>query len=190
MRKIKLIDKKFQLKIVFSALAVSLILSLLVLCGIFFVAIHNVETADEKLAGLESSIETQNNLFEAYVKYAESVGSHSFILDTAEMREDHLKSMEEVRTTTFYLQEIVERHNLLIILAVTAVIVHSIIFIIYLINITHRIAGPVYVMNKLVDDILAGNEAKLRTLRKGDYFNDLYQKIGQLKEKIDSKDLK
>ncbi len=40
--------------------------------------------------------------------------------------------------------------------------------------ITHRMAGPVFVMKRVLNDLIEGKESSLRPLRKSDEFKDLY----------------
>ncbi len=50
--------------------------------------------------------------------------------------------------------------------------------------ITHRIAGPVFVMGRAMDELTSGKYPQLRPLRKSDDLNELYASLGALMESL------
>lgn len=61
-----------------------------------------------------------------------------------------------------------------------------VILIVFGIGLTHRIAGPVYRVQKDIERVLAGEKGVRVKFRKGDSFPELAEKVNQLIERCDN----
>ena len=69
-----------------------------------------------------------------------------------------------------------EDRNFITISAIIGIIILLGIFLyFYMINITHRISGPIYVVKKYMEDIIAGGRPEFRDLREKDEFKEFYR---------------
>jgi signal transduction histidine kinase len=54
----------------------------------------------------------------------------------------------------------------------------------YLLKVTNRISGPIYVMTRHINDVLEGRDPELRDLREKDELRDFYTQFLALLEKF------
>ena len=81
-----------------------------------------------------------------------------------------------------------ERHSndyfyLLLITIVITILVIAVYYI-YMLQMTHRISGPIFVMSRHIQEMIDGKEPQFRSLRDNDEFKDMYAKLVELGEKM------
>lgn len=72
------------------------------------------------------------------------------------------------------LQSIKNNNLILLYCAIGITILQAVMLLIYGIYVTHKIAGPIYVMRQYCKDIQQGKSPQFRQLRKGDLLIDFY----------------
>ncbi|MFC1669476.1 hypothetical protein ACFL20_03735 [Spirochaetota bacterium] len=197
-RKKKLINKKFQLRttiIIISSTTV-VFMALIIIIGIN--VIQNSRQISEfniklgsHLNQINSSIKVENNIVKAFVKYSKHVSSKSNLAYLRKIEIDHGKSMKAINNYITFSKGFVENmivltsNNILIVIVVFIIIImQGIVIYFYLIRMTHRISGPIYIMSKHIEDLISGSDPDIRDLRDKDEFKDFYKLFTELTEKI------
>ncbi len=83
------------------------------------------------------------------------------------------------------LEKNMDRNFLLISVIIAVVLLQVIILYIFLIRLTHRISGPIYVISRHIEDIMNGRKPELRGLRDNDELKEFYEKFAGMIEKVD-----
>ena len=82
------------------------------------------------------------------------------------------------------LNVIVKQNRVLFFIMIFIGIVLGISLYFYLIRLTHRISGPIYVLSRHVKDVIDGKDPDLRELRKNDEFKEFYNEFAIMVSKI------
>lgn len=166
-RKRKIIDKQFQLKTIYSIMGITIITFLIIIAFI----------------GIEASIKNKevNNVIKEIHTTIDLINKNDFSLQS---QQNQKTIIESIRTSTARLRDM-ERGNFRIISVMLAVVlIMSILLYLYLMNLTHRISGPLHVIKQYMDSIINGEEPEFRDLREKDEFKDLYYSFVKMIEKI------
>ncbi len=83
------------------------------------------------------------------------------------------------------LRSFADRNFYLVTIILAAVLIQSVILFYYLILVTHRISGPIYVISRHIDEILEGHHPEFRALRDKDEFKEFYEKFILMVEKME-----
>lgn len=157
-RKQYLVDNSLQLTVSFKFLIIPLVFlvcfSVLVL---FFVIINSHYI--EKIAA------NQDSLIEMFMTTPALMDKDNEIVMAGE---------KTFRENLGVLQSIKNNNMILLYCAIGITILQAVLLFIYGVYLTHRIAGPIYVMRQYCKEIQQGNSPQFRQLRKGDLLIDFY----------------
>ena len=91
---------------------------------------------------------------------------------------------------TFLLGKITRSNKILVMVIGVFLILFSIIAYIRIIRRTHRIAGPIYIISKYIQDIIEGNLPETRQLRKQDELQEFHAKFVDMVNTLKAKENK
>jgi sensor histidine kinase YesM len=83
------------------------------------------------------------------------------------------------------LKKNIDRNFLLVSVIIAVVLLQVVILYFFLIRLTHRISGPIYVISRHIEDIISGKEPELRGLRDKDELQEFYEKFAEMIRKVD-----
>ena len=185
----KIINKKFQLR---TALK---IMSIIIMSYFAFIsltgthAIRKQKEISKTVEELQKAVVVEDNIIRAFIDYSrENMDIESEeILALKKIKKDHRESIGTINEYMELLQNY-NRELIYILIAVTVImILLSFFSFFYIIRLTHRISGPLNVIEQHIDDLLKGEKPELRDLRKKDEFKDFYDKFrtmaGRIREK-------
>jgi predicted PurR-regulated permease PerM len=170
-----IIDRKFQLKTVFSILgAVSVAFILVIaLTGI------SILSSSKSISSGTESITRSLDRIDGRIPSA-SINSNSDMKATAvdpNAAGDIRNEVREIQRVT--------RMSLHVITGLLVIVVAMCVFLyFYLLKVTNRISGPIYVMTRHINDVLEGRDPELRDLREKDELREFYTQFLALLEKF------
>lgn len=180
-----LIDTNFQLKTTFRILGVIIIAFILIIAVTGLISMDNNGAISSSIKDLEGLMAKDRAMIERLIGAAGPIGAlgpgHDGIIA------DHLETMALMQKNAERLKEILGLNRLLVTVMILAGVVMALVLFAYLIVITHRISGPLYVLSRHMRDIMEGREPDLRDLRKNDEFKDFYR---QFIDFLDGKDVR
>ncbi len=163
-RRIKVIDKPFQFRMVATFLTVILAGFLLFSAGVF--------------AYYWLSYSAGDNLFK------EIITLHKQVTETRVVEENGVKTTQTYTTT----RDIPGVNRLELVLP--PLLINDLLIMLFMIAVgifnSHRIAGPAYRMRKDIDRVLAGEKGVRVRIRKGDALPELAEKVNQLIERVEA----
>ncbi len=174
----KLIDKKFQLKITFRIIGITSIGFLILIA---FLGVHATKTIND----LNKTIKTEDDMVKGFIKYNDYTKKIITKLQPDEWREidikkmtkDHESAMDAIRNQMFSLK-------IFISLLIGIVLLQAIFLYFYLVDMTHKISGPLFVISQQIDLMLKGKKPNLRALRKNDELKEFYDNFTKLVDKM------
>jgi hypothetical protein len=184
-RKQKLINKKFQLKTVFTVISISAISLLLIVLIMLMITANNTKMMKVTVTELNRTISVENALIESLIDYDQTGANTAFIMKIGEIRGDHDSSIRQILSYVSKLESVIKQNYYIIIIILALFIVQCIIFFFYIIHFTHRIVGPVQVITKYMENIINGEKADFRALRDKDELKEFYTKFIEMVTKLD-----
>jgi methyl-accepting chemotaxis protein len=176
-RKKHIIDKKFQLRMTFRILGIIIIAFILVIAITGIISTDNNRQISATINDLNRSMAKDKKTIELFI------ASGGLRKDTAADRdhdriiEEHLESMALMHTNMQQLNKILNQNRIIMTVMIVTGILLGIGLFVYLIRLTNRISGPLYVLTQHMNDIMKGKKPNLRALRKNDEFQDFYHQF-------------
>lgn len=186
-RKKNIIDKKIQFNTAITASAISLLSSLLITLLFFFSATKNNQEIEVIVKELKKSVKTEDSIIKAFIQFASTIKNDKYELITDKVMADHNKSIASINGTLETLESHVKRNFSIFIVIALIGLLQAIAIYYILIRITHRIAGPVYVMKKILKDVNAGRKPDIKSLRKNDGLGEFYDELIKTVNKLERK---
>lgn len=181
----KLIDKKLQLKVVMKMISITAITFSLVLLFIGHMAFKNDLDITSMINQLQNAVEVEDNIIKAFVDYSKEFTGKNVRLNISNISNDHEKSIASIKQLVGYVKKSALQYKKIIIVIGVIAIFQIFFFCIYIIRFTHRIFGPIFVINRYVQELIDGKNPVPRALRDKDEFKDLYKNIQLLAEIFD-----
>jgi hypothetical protein len=184
-RKLKLINKKFQLKTVFTVNSISAISILLIVLIMLMITANNTKMMKVTVTELDKAVTVENTLIESLIEYDQTGANTAFIMKIGEIKGDHDSSMRQILSYVSKLESVIKQNYYIIVFILVLFILQCIIFFFYIIHFTHRIVGPVQVITKYMEKIINGEKADFRALRDKDELKEFYAKFIEMIAKLD-----
>jgi predicted PurR-regulated permease PerM len=177
MRRKSLIDKKFQLKTTFR------IIGIIIIAFIFIIAVTGIVSTDNNrkistaIADLNRSIDKEKKTVEILFESARE--KHDPLTRQREGRliDNHLETVTLMHGSIQLLKKTMNQNLFLVTVMITTSVLLGVFLYFYLIRLTNRISGPIYVLTRHIHDILYGVDPDLRELRKNDELKDFYSQF-------------
>ena len=184
-RKKKLINKKFQLKSVFTVISISSVIIICIVLFMLMITANNSQRMKDSVEGLNRAIAVENSIIESFIEYDQTGANTAFVMKIAEIRTDHENSIKQIWKHISGLESVIKQNYYIIIVITVLFFMQSIVFCFYLIHFTHRIAGPVFVITRYMEKIINGEKAGFRALRDKDELKEFHEKFIEMVNRID-----
>ncbi len=180
----KIINPKLQLK---SAIFITG-LTAIAFCAVFGIFFYSLISENKKMnqtaSDLSSAITVENDIVGAFVTYSKTLADQRLFLANDKITSDHKESMQKIQTHIDGLKISVEKNNRLIYISLCIFVFFMALIFITIINLTHKISGPIYVISQYMESLINGKKIELRKLRNGDELKEFYKTFSDLVEKI------
>jgi len=185
MKRKRLIDRELQLKTSFAVIRFYFIAFFIVLA---LLVIHTALT-EKKITGtvadLRGAVETEKNIVNAFIKYSDMTSNPDLQLKSQKISEDHNRSVLVIENHITLLTGLIKSGFIVIIIVTCFMVIMGLILFYYLIRLTHKISGPLYVMTQQIQDIIEGKAPAIRPLRQDDQLKDFYERFAEMAKKIE-----
>lgn len=183
-RKKKLIDKGFQLRTVFSVTAIAMAFFALIILLIGSFSYYSRAKMNREITKLEKAIETENNIITAFMTYAGRVSGNPIKISSDYVKKDHEKSITTIKNHISLLERQLDLFFYLVIAVAGIAACAAAVYYVFLVRMTHRISGPIFVMSRHLQEMIEGREPQFRDLRDKDEFKEMYAKLVELGGKM------
>jgi predicted PurR-regulated permease PerM len=172
-----LIDKKFQLKTTFRIIGIIIIAFIFIIAVTGIISTSNNDKIRDYIKDLNLSIKNETKTIEYLMQSSQQKQNPDVGAKDQEIIDYQLVNSARFNTNIKQLNTILKTNQtLVIIMIITGILLGGFLFI-YLLRITHRISGPIYVLTRHMQDIMDGKDPDLRELRKNDEFKEFYQQF-------------
>ena len=194
-RKIKVINRQFQFKTTFSILGI-VIISFLIVTAFLGIegSIQNNEI-NTMINDINNALYMEDKIVNNFIHYTENMGSPGSSDGNAaglknSILKDHKETIEILKTYTERLHQRQQRNFKIITGMLGIILFVSAVLYFYLINMTHRISGPLHVVKQYMDSIISGEDPEFRELREKDEFKELYYTFVRMMEILREEDIR
>lgn len=183
-RRKKLIDKKFQLRTIFSIMGITMLFFLVMMAIVGISITVNNREISLTIAELNKAIKNEMNIVNAFKRFQKKISNSDYLIASTKITEDHKKSINVRKKYLLLLKNFAGQNFFFVSIIIGIVFVQGIVLFFYLIKLTHRISGPIYVISSYVQEIIDGKDPELRKLREKDEFKELYEGFIKMAEMI------
>lgn len=182
-----IINRKFQYNIAGSFAAVSAATMTVIIIMLSAVLILNNLKLDEIARDQQTLAATQVEIFKTLVALSSSKNLKNFHISASVIEKDNINTEAMFNQNNEKIKNITERNNSLIVMLIISAIMQSVIIFYLMIKRSHRISGPVFLLNRYIEDMKRGEYPEIRPLRIKDDFHDLFNNFRDLADKIRKK---
>jgi predicted PurR-regulated permease PerM len=176
-RRKNIIDKKFQLRLTFRILGIIIIAFILIIAVTGIISTDNNRQISATIKDLNRSMAKDKKTIEVLIASAGLKSNTALDRDHDRIIEEHLESMALMHTNMQQLHKILNQNRAILTVMIITGILLGIGLFAYLIRLTNRMSGPLYVLTQHMNDIMNGKKPNLRALRKNDEFQDFYRQF-------------
>ena len=186
-RKRIIVKRSFQYRLTLGITA----LLFVCLMAIFGLLLHTMQTNNAKMTRLLAQQEGLNDfqleVMESLRVFQANRNWENLNLATGKASRDLEKNQQQIQENIALLRQVTARNQLLLWISGGVMLVMILCSIIWGIRRSHRIAGPIYLLERYLDEIIEGKYPDVRPLREGDEFKGLFSKfvvaVAALKER-------
>lgn len=182
-----IIDKKFQLRTTFRIIGIIIIAFMLIIAVTGIVSMDNNRKITATINDLNRAMERDRRAVETLIASAGTEQNRGRERDHDRIIEDHLESMALMHTNIGHLKKILGQNRILVtVMICTGILLGTGLFV-YLIRLTGRMSGPLYVLKQHMHDIMNGRKPNLHKLRKNDEFQEFYREFISFIERLSNR---
>jgi len=175
-----IVNRKFQLHIAASFAAVSAITMAAIIIMLSAVLILNNIMLEGITKNQQTLSSTQGEIFKTLIALSTSKNLQNVHISTTELQHDNNNTKTLLDQNNEKIQNITERNKNLILILIVSAIIQSIIVFYLMLRRSHRISGPVFLLNRYIDELKNGGNPEIRPLRTNDDFQDLFTNFREL----------
>jgi len=187
MRKEKLIDKKFQIRTMLSVTVIAAVFFTACIAGTALFSLYAKMRIESEIKQLSRAMETEDDIVKAFTAFAGSTTGSPLKISVGNVLKDHDRSRKTVTSHITMLERLIDWYGAVLLGIIGLAVLALAAYCFYMIRLTHRMSGPIYVMTRHVQDMIDGKETEFRGLRDKDEFRELYKKLEELNDSIKKK---
>jgi len=189
-RKIYLVDKKFQLKTAFTFTGVVLVFMSVVIAAMTLVMANNNKKLDDLYQQQEGLTFNQREIVESLLVFNRVRTWENLRLATDRATQDLQRNTEQIQGNQALIQRVILQNRILLAVIIAMAVIQLIVVFRMLIHKTHKVAGPVLLLSRYMDEVIRGKYPQPRALRDGDELGELYEKFNTMVTTIKERDEK
>lgn len=182
-RRTYLVDRKFQLGTTFRVIGFIIIVFMIIIAVTGIISTDNNRKIAGTINDLNRSIAREKKTIEALMEAAGMRRNGNLTGNRHHIIDEHMETTALMLDNVRSLRTIMNQNLVIITVMVVTGVLAGIVLFLYLIRLTNRIAGPIYVLGRHMDDVLKGNKPNLRALRRDDELKEFYRQFVEFIEK-------
>lgn len=175
-----IINGKFQLGMAFSFAALSALIMTVVIIILSGLLITNNSKLRDISVNQQQLADTQIEIFKTLIHIVETEDISKLHISAPTVKQDNERNLELVNKNNAMIREITGRNNRIIALLIGSAVIQSLIIFYIMLKRSHRISGPLFLLNRYIDEMKKGNYPEIRPLRANDDFHDLFDNFREL----------
>ena len=182
-----LINKEFQISIAALFAAVSALMMTIIIILLSVVLISNNRKLDEIAVNQQVLSGTQGEIFKTLIALSSSKNLNRIHMTTSVIQQDNDNTKKLLGQNNEKIIEITNRNYYIIVMLIVSAVIQSLIIFYLMIRRSHRISGPLFLLNRYIDELRKGQNPEIRPIRTDDDFQDLFDNFRGLADMIKEK---
>lgn len=176
------VDKKFQFGLAASLTIVSAaVISILIV--IFALAASDNDKKLQKLSTNQQALtKNQNEMLKTLIKFSKMKDKNDIKFSMGRINNDMNSNKKRMDQNNSILLEIGKSNYNLIRILIAFIVIQSVILFYILIRRSHRISGPIFLINRYINEIKDGKFPEIRPLRTKDDFKEMFDNFRDMVE--------
>jgi hypothetical protein len=183
-----IIDGKFQLRLALGFALVVFLTGAVLAAAASWMVVSNTDRLDLITANQKKLVESQEEIFTTLLDFARMKDLRNVRISEAEVRKDIESKRSGFVVNNESILAISRQNRFLVILMISFIIFQSGLVFYLLIKRSHRISGPVMLLNRYIGELIEGRYPEIRPLRSGDDFKGLFANFVRLVEVMKSRE--
>ena len=174
------VDKKFQIGLAASVTAISALTFSIVILIIAVISMGNSRKLDVVAHNQQSLTKNQEEIFKTLISFSQMKDLTRIRIHAQTIDKDMKINRAQFSENTEIMLEINKSNKILILTLIVFVTVQSVFLFYLLIRRSHRISGPVFLLNRYISELKSGKFPDIRPLRTRDDFKDLFDNFREM----------
>jgi len=185
-----IVNRKFQFSMAFSFAALSALIMTVVIIILAALLISNNSKLRDISLNQQQLADSQTEIFKTLIGIAAADDIKKLHISTSAVKLDNEKNQELIRHNNAMIQDITLMNNRIIALLIISAVLQSVIIFYIMLKRSHRISGPLFLLNRYIDEMKRGEFPEIRPLRANDDFHDLFDNFRELADELKQKPVK
>ncbi len=185
-----IVNRKFQFSMAFSFAALSALIMTVVIIILAALLISNNSKLRDISLNQQQLADSQTEIFKTLIGIAAAEDIKKLHISTSAVKLDNEKNQELIRHNNAMIQDITLMNNRIIALLIISAVLQSVIIFYIMLKRSHRISGPLFLLNRYIDEMKRGEFPEIRPLRANDDFHDLFDNFRELVDSLKQKPVK
>lgn len=185
-----IVNRKFQFSMAFSFAALSALIMTVVIIILAALLISNNSKLRDISLNQQQLADSQTEIFKTLIGIAAAEDIKKLHISTSAVKLDNEKNQELIRHNNAMIQDITLMNNRIIALLIISAVLQSVIIFYIMLKRSHRISGPLFLLNRYIDEMKIGEFPEIRPLRANDDFHELFDNFRELVDELKQKPVK
>jgi len=185
-----IVNRKFQFSMAFSFAALSALIMTVVIIILAALLISNNSKLRDISLNQQQLADSQTEIFKTLIGIAAAEDIKKLHISTSAVKLDNEKNQELIRHNNAMIQDITLMNNRIIALLIISAVLQSVIIFYIMLKRSHRISGPLFLLNRYIDEMKRGEFPEIRPLRANDDFHELFDNFRELADELKQKPVK
>jgi len=183
-RKSRLVNKSFQLRTIFSVLSISIIFFLVLIALVGINAADNNHKISNAVQKMNRAVQIEDELINSILDKSKKKSNPGITPEARKIIMKHAQSVDLIKKQTRVFEDFLGQNKLYISMIFGIVLLQGLVLYFYLMKLTYRISGPIYVMSQHMREIINGQKPEKRPLREKDEFSEFYEEFLEFTDHI------
>lgn len=179
-----IVNRKFQLNMAASFAGLSAATMTVIIIVLSSILIINNKKLGEINSNQQTLSATQKEVFKTLVVLSAPENFGKLHLSLEKIRQDNDSTKQLFDANINKIHGITHRNIYIIILLTASAMIQSALVFYLMLKRSHRISGPLFLMNRYINEMKKGKYPEIRALRKNDDFRELFDNFRELAEKL------
>lgn len=183
-RRTVIINKKLQLRTTFIIIATVYLFITFVIAAVATNAIINNSNLLTVIENQKKTISTQHDVLQAIDIFTKEKNWKTLRLSKNMISQDIKANIATLNNNINTVDKLTNNTRLLLYVIIIIVIIQGIVMVYVLLNITHRISGPIYHISQYIKDITQLKYPAIRPLRANDEFKEFHELVVKMADSL------
>lgn len=175
-----IVNREFQFSMAFSFAALSALIMTFVIIILAALLMSNNSKLRNISLNQQQLADSQTEIFKTLIGIAGAKDIKKLHISASPVKRDNEKNRALISNNNLMIQDITLMNNRIIAMLIISAVIQSVIIFYIMLKRSHRISGPLFLLNRYIDEIKKGSYPEIRPLRANDDFHELFDNFREM----------